>query len=304
MSLLDDFWKIEIVTLPTPDNKEQLVAALQTFYNSLSKKDFSALAWRMSRGYDTIDVSMVEPTAKDGNKLIKEVKVKVGASSSIDTAARAAVRLSAALQSAPVTFDFNGAKVAATSSDKPEDVVARWREDMEENSRRYEAERKAYFETPEGKAEIAAKNEAKKQEEAKLNRGWQVLSSLTEKDDDKVMEAIGLMADGYDNTTLAKPVPFDEVGKKLRALGYLPIGQIPQQVRDLANDDDGKTDGHKAAIAACVAGNYMNYAHPIAGHFAKQYFERFGAGPTRTGGKLISALPSAGNSSVAGGPNG
>ncbi|MDD3030409.1 MAG: hypothetical protein PHS57_09090 [Alphaproteobacteria bacterium] len=176
MRLFGTFSKIEITAFDQKGSFSPLVDILGGLYQNVTPGD---LALAAVCGDNLISVKKIEPTAEDGDKLIKDVKAEVGVSKPIDDTVRAAIHLSGILQSAPVTFDFNGAKVEVTSSDNPQDVVVRWWEAMEENRCLYEAKVAAEDAARINELDAAQKIIDKTPLELKDAEGWQNVVDLT-----------------------------------------------------------------------------------------------------------------------------
>jgi len=215
------------------------------------------------------------------------IYAKVISTTSIEIAAKAAVRLSTRHEGKPVTFDFDKFSLTVTSADVPAEVAQLYHQ---------------------AQIEAAAKAAENKPAKGALNRGWQILSALTEKDDDKVLHAIMLLIESfiYEAPEISEVVSVQETREKIMDLGYLPINEIPPQVKVLARDATGITEAHRSAFAACIIGSYVANPDPrpsrLSGIFAASYFHRFGLGPTKDGVKLHLWAPAKG--SLRGGPVG
>ena len=140
----------------------------------------------------------------------------------------------------------------------------------------------AYLETEAGQAELvkhqaalAKEREALVALQTRTNEGWEFLNSLTFRDDDQVLKAVGILACGCDNGSIKKPVPFNKIGEKLKALGYLPYEKIDQKTRITASDEDGISEDHKQALASCIVANYMHTPTTVIPSLVEKYFKRF-----------------------------
>jgi hypothetical protein len=110
-------------------------------------------------------------------------------------------------------------------------------------------------------------------------KGWEILKSLNEADDVKVMQAMGLMAFGYHDAAIVPPISFAGVKNKLNELGYVSADHVPRETRDLAKEINYLNAGHAKAVMACIVGDWMNNASPTPGYYgAKQWLKDFGRG--------------------------
>ncbi len=262
--------KVEIVTLGTPEWNDFTPKA-RILYDGISS---IKLASALLDGKSPVTLRKTSDISQRAQNRVLELNVETHGR--LDNVISQTIAL-AQLFGAPVNFVFNQVENTILPSDTPMSALERHR--VADNNRI-----NALFESPAGQAQLAAAALRNKQTQENLDRGWTLLNSLQKRDDDKVMEAIGLMADGYEDTKSTKPAPFPAVGEKLRALGYLSFEQLSENVLKLA-EESGITEAHKAAVAATIAGSYMKFNWAKAANFTERYFKRFGPGSSEIGGR-------------------
>lgn len=195
---------------------------------------------------------------KTFRKAVVLIEVDIMPGDTITESCDAAIELATEHQ-LPVRFTFNGVEITATASDSTDDLIRKFRSDMEAN-------RLAYLESPEGKQEAERLERYRADNNTKANQLVAELQDVLALQDEGALVAwIGRFADVSDYVGL-------DYNKQAVATALESAGYVRHQC---VGDPEVKTD--KTKFARWLIGQAIDNLrsgmgiHPIATKFAADY---------------------------------